>query len=716
MKRTLVAVILCFLLKLSCFADEGMWLPIFLKQLNEKEMRAAGMKLKAEDIYSVNKGSLKDAIVQFGGGCTATVVSAKGLLFTNHHCGFGQIQSHSTLEHNYIKDGFWAKNMSEELPCAGLTVTFISRIEDVTKSVMAGITDEMDEKERQSKIDKNIDQTLKSINRQSYEEVSIKPFFAGNQYFAFVSITYKDVRMVGAPPESLGKYGADTDNWVWPRHQADFSVFRIYADANNLPAEYSPNNKPFTPKHFLPVSLDGIKENDFTLVMGFPGTTNEYLPGIAVKQMTEVINPIRISLRTKALNIMDAKMRVNATTKIQYAAKYNNSIANGWKKWSGESLGVKKYKGLERKSKYEIEFTNRLNTDPALKAKYGNLLTDFQTKYTEFERYAVAREATAEVFGRILDVTRIGNQVLQLIKVYETQGEAEYMKIAKKVKDGLPGFYKNFDADIDKEMFAELMMIYKSSVETGLQPTTITKMEKSQFSSLYQSSNLINEVKMNTLTNLPAADAVKIMKEDLLVILLKEVNEFNQNTISPKANLYSSEISTLQRKYMQAQMDVFKEKKFYPDANSTLRVSYGKVKPYSPKDALHYGFQTNIEGVIEKYVPGDYEFDLSPRFLELYQKRDFGRYSSNGTLPVCFIGANHTTGGNSGSPAMDAKGNLIGINFDRVWEGTMSDVNYDASICRNIMVDIRYVLWVIDKYAEAGYLLDEMKIIQKNKH
>ena len=260
------------------------------------------------------------------------------------------------------------------------------------------------------------------------------------------------------------------------------------------------------------------------------------------------------------------------------------------------------------------------------------------------------------------------------------------------------------------------MMIYKSSVETGLQPTTITKMEKSQFSSLYQSSNLINEVKMNTLTNLPAADAVKIMKEDLLVILLKEVNEFNQNTISPKANLYSSEISTLQRKYMQAQMDVFKEKKFYPDANSTLRVSYGKVKPYSPKDALHYGFQTNIEGVIEKYVPGDYEFDLSPRFLELYQKRDFGRYSSNGTLPVCFIGANHTTGGNSGSPAMDAKGNLIGINFDRVWEGTMSDVNYDASICRNIMVDIRYVLWVIDKYAEAGYLLDEMKIIQKNKH
>lgn len=715
MKRTLVAVILCFFLKLSCFADEGMWLPIFLKQLNEKEMRAAGMKLKAEDIYSVNKGSLKDAIVQFGGGCTAEVVSAKGLLFTNHHCGFGQIQSHSTLEHNYIKDGFWAKNMSEELPCAGLTVTFISRIEDVTKSVMAGITDEMDEKERQSKIDKNIDQTLKSINRQSYEEVSIKPFFAGNQYFAFVSITYKDVRMVGAPPESLGKYGADTDNWVWPRHQADFSVFRIYADANNLPAEYSPNNKPFTPKHFLPVSLDGVKENDFTLVMGFPGTTNEYLPGIAVKQMTEVINPIRISLRTKALNVMDAKMRVNATTKIQYAAKYN-SIANAWKKWSGESLGVKQSKGLERKSKYEIEFTNRLNTDPTLKAKYGNLLTNFQTKYTEFERYAVAREATAEVFGRILDVTRIGNQVLQLIKVYETQGEAEYMKIAKKVKDGLPGFYKNFDADIDKEMFAELMMIYKSSVETGLQPTTITKMEKSQFSSLYQSSNLINEVKMNTLTNLPAADAVKIMKEDLLVILLKEVNEFNQNTISPKANLYSSEISTLQRKYMQAQMDVFKEKKFYPDANSTLRVSYGKIKPYSPKDALNYGFQTNIEGVIEKYVPGDYEFDLSPRFLELYQKRDFGRYSSNGTLPVCFIGANHTTGGNSGSPAMDAKGNLIGINFDRVWEGTMSDVNYDASICRNIMVDIRYVLWVIDKYAEAGYLLDEMKIIQKNKH
>lgn len=711
---SIIFVFICFS-GIPCTADEGMWLPIFLKQLNEKEMKAAGMKLKAEDIYSINKGSLKDAIVQFGGGCTGEIVSSQGLLFTNHHCGFGQIQSHSTLEHNYIKDGFWAMKPEQELPCSGLTVTFITRIEDVTRQALAGVTDLMSETERQSKIDRNINQTLASITRQPYEDVSIKPFFAGNQYFAFVSLTYKDVRMVGAPPESLGKFGADTDNWVWPRHQADFSVFRIYADADNLPAEYSASNKPFVPKHFFPISLNGIKENDFTMVMGFPGTTNEYLPEVAVKQATESINPVRINLRSKALNIMDAKMRSNALTKIQYASKYN-SIANAWKKWIGESQGVARTKGLERKKNYENEFLKRVNADTALQMKYGDLISLFEKKYREFEKYAIAREANAEVFGRILDFPKIGNQALQLIKIYETQGEAEYQKLFSKFQPGFSGFYKNFDAEIEKEMFAELLMIYKASVETGLQPTSITKMDKDQFASIFQSSNLINEVKMNTLYKLPAADAVKIIKEDLLVMMLKEVNEFNQSTISPKSTLYSSELASMQRKYMQAQMEVFKEKKFYPDANSTLRVSYGKVKSYSPRDALNYGFSTNIDGVIEKYIPGDYEFTLEQRYLDLYNKKDFGRYASKGTLPVCFIGSNHTTGGNSGSPAIDARGNLIGINFDRVWEGTMSDINYDPSICRNIMVDIRYVLWVIDKYAGAGYLLDEMKIIQKKKN
>ncbi len=371
---------------------------------------------------------------------------------------------------------------------------------------------------------------------------------------------------------------------------------------------------------------------------------------------------------------------------------------------------------MRKKSEYEDEFKKRVNADPNFQKKYGSILNSFDDKYTQVERYAVAREANAEVFSRILDIPKIGNQVLQIIKVYETQGEAEYQKSFLKFQQGLPGFYKNFDAEIEQDMFAELLMIYKAKVETGLQPSTISKLEKDQFLSIFKSSNLINEVKMNTLAKLQASEAIKIMKEDILVMLLKEVNEFNQNTISPKATTLSGELAALQRKYMQAQMEVFKEKKFYPDANSTLRVSFGKVKPYSPKDALTYEFSTTIDGVIEKYIPGDYEFNLEQRYLDLYNKKDYGKYSSNGTLPVCFIGTNHTTGGNSGSPAMDARGNLIGINFDRVWEGTMSDINYDPSICRNIMVDIRYVLWVIDKYADAGYLLNEMKIIQKKKH
>lgn len=714
MKRLMMAGMLLLFTKISCFADEGMWLPIFLKQLNEKEMRAAGMKLRAEDIYSINKGSLKDAVLHFGGGCTGEVVSPKGLLLTNHHCGYGQIQKHSSLEHNYIRDGFWAKSLSEELPCEGLTVTFISRIEDVSAQVLAGIRNDMTEQERQSAIDQNIARVTKTIAIQPYESISIKPFFAGNQYFAFISVTYKDVRMVGAPPESIGKYGSDTDNWVWPRHTGDFSVFRIYADKNNLPAEYSKDNVPFVPKHYFPISLDGVKENDFTMIFGFPGKTDEYLPGVGVKQATEDLNPLRISLRDKALKIMDARMRANAATKIKYASKYA-SIANAWKKWIGESLGVKKTDGLGRKRKYEAEFTRRVNADPVLKEKYGSLLSAFETKYSEFKRYALAREATAEVFARILDVTRMGNQAIQLIKTYESQGETEYQNQVTRARNGFGGFYKNFEADIDREMFVELIMIYKANVDLGLQPPSITKLTKEQLAGIFDSSNLISESKMNTITALPPAEAVKLLREDALVILLREVYDFNQNTISPKANMYTAEINTLQRSYMQAQMDVFREKKFYPDANSTLRVSYGKVKPYSPKDALNYGIMTTIDGVVEKYVPGDYEFDLDQRYLDLYARKDFGRYGVNGTLPVCFIGANHTTGGNSGSPAIDARGNLIGINFDRVWEGTMSDVNYDASICRNIMVDIRYVLWVIDKYAGAGHLVDEMKLVGRKK-
>ena len=709
-KSIFILFILLFL-KNACFADEGMWLPIFLQQLNEKEMRAAGMKLHAKDIYDINKGSLKDAVVRFGAGCTGEMVSANGLLFTNYHCGIGSIQRNSSVEKNYIKDGFWSYNQEEELPCPGMTVTFISRIEEVTAQALEGISEQLSETERQSKIDININKLLKNIQRQAYEEVSVKPFFEGNRYFAFVSIVYKDIRLVGAPPESLGKYGDVTDNWVWPRHTADFAVFRVYADANNLPNDYATSNVAFKPKHFFPISLKGIKENDFTMIMGFPGRTEEYLPAIGVQYNTEVLNPVRISLRESALAVMARYMKSDAKIKIDYTPK-QYSIANYWKKWIGESQGVKQTHGVAKKLQYEADFKSKLNNDPILKSKYGTILDEFQEKYTEINPYAVAREAISEIFGRMLEITSIANQSLQLIKVYNTQSPEKYIEAAAKMKTGLASFYKSYNTQVDRDVFVALMKVYKEKVESGLQVVSINKTEVEKFSRIYETSNLCSEQKMTTILNLPSDSAVRILEEDVLLSLYSETYQFNQNTISPKANQLGDDISVLKRKYMEAQIDVFKDRKFYPDANSTLRVSYGKVKSYTPLDAVNYLSSTTIDGVMQKYIPGDYEFDLPAKYIDLYNKKDFGPYASKGVLNVNFIGSNHTTGGSSGSPAIDARGNLIGINFDRVWEGTMSDINYDPSICRNIMVDIRYVLWVIDKLGGAKNIIQELKIKQ----
>jgi hypothetical protein len=698
-----------------CIGGEGMWLPQLLKLLNEKEMKSMGMKITAEDIYSINKGSLKDAIVHFGGFCTSEIISPNGLLLTNHHCGYGQIQSHSSVENNLIKHGFWAKSYREELPNPGLTAIFIDYIDDVTQKALAGVNDKMTPSERQSAIDKNLAEIRKSYELKSYQNLILRPFFDGNQYFAFVTTTYKDVRLVGTPPESIGKFGADTDNWVWPRHTGDFALFRIYAGPNNEPADYSPDNVPYKPKHYLPISLDGVEENDFTMVFGFPGRTQQYLPGTAVKQIVEVLNPAKIKIRETALNIMDKYMRKDEATKIKYASKYA-SIANAWKKWIGENLGIKQTHALKKKADYEAEFQKRLSPD----SPYKSLLDEMYTLYRDIEPYALARDYYGET-TRNVELLDFMSTLRRLVNTYENNGADAYQKMLRQSEEGIAEFYKDFDSKIDSEKFGSLLTLYVDNLDERFVPLLLRRsslgMSASEdFSkiaeSMYMQSDFSDEMATRKILAKTPAEAVALIKSDPFYSLAAVWADFYNKEISVPYNNIKKEIDLKQALYTRAQMEVFKEKRFYPDANSTMRVTYGKVNGYKPRDAVYYQPVTYLDGVLEKYVPGDYEFDLPSKLIELHEKKDYGRYADKtGKLPVCFIGSNHTTGGNSGSPAIDAYGNLIGLNFDRVWEGTMSDMNYDPSICRNIMVDARYILFIIDKFAGASNLIDEMKLV-----
>ncbi|MBR9919517.1 MAG: S46 family peptidase [Bacteroidetes bacterium] len=721
MKKGLLILCIGFI-SIHMSAQGGMWIPLLLEQLNEDEMRGLGMEMSAEDIYNVNQSSLKDAIVHFGGFCTSELISPNGLLLTNHHCGYGQIQSHTTLENNYLEDGFWAGNYKEELPNPGLTATFIDRMEDVTHQVLADVTAGLDSKERQSRIDKNLEKVKAGIAKEEYQDVSIKPFFKGNQYFAFVTTTYRDVRLVGAPPSSIGKFGADTDNWVWPRHTGDFSLFRIYAGADNLPADYSEDNVPYTPKHYLPISLDGVEKGDFTLVFGFPGSTDQYLPSSAVRQIMEIIDPVRISIRDKSLAILDKAMRQSPETKIQYASKFAR-IANGWKKWIGEIQGLEESKALAKKDKYEAEFSELVNSKKAWTEKYGNLLRDMKVLYKDREPYAYAREYYAEVTSRNVEGLRVAGYFKSLLDRYANNGEAGFTDYAGRLKAYLEGFYKDYDASVDKEIFAALIQMYFEDVDPAYLPedlygeyTKVGTSVQAWAESIYSQSGITSWSNVLSWLEMEPAKAADLIKNDPLVGMYSKLAEAYHEKVEGNYEAINTQLTELQRIYMAAQMEVFPTRTFFPDANSTMRVTYGQVHGYAPRDAVYYDPVTYLDGVIEKYVPGDYEFDVPNRLLELYRSKDYGQYAdSNGKVPVCFIGTNHTSGGNSGSPAIDAEGNLIGLNFDRVWEGTMSDINYDPSICRNIMVDIRYVLFIIDKYANASHLVDEMKLVHPKK-
>lgn len=686
--------ILILFFSLNVTAQQGgMWIPSLLDGMNETEMANLGSMLTADDIYSVNNSSLKDAIGHFNGGCTTEVISPKGLILTNHHCGYGQIQSHSSLENDYIKNGFWAMNLDEELPNKGLFVEFIVRIEDVTNDVLYGITDAMTEKEKQSVIDKNSNAVLKLYDKEDWQDAKVKAFYKGNQYFLFITERFEDIRLVGAPPTSIGKFGSDTDNWVFPRHTGDFSLFRIYADKNNRPATYSKDNVPYTPKHFLPISLDGIEENDFTMVFGFPGRTNEYLPAVAIQHITQDYNPSNIAIREAALKVIDANMKASDEVRIKYASKQAR-IANAWKKWIGENLGIEKSNAIAQRRAFEAKFTQALK-DKNLENKYGHILPKLESLYKDFASINIKRRNFIEVFivtNELMTMTFRAYQMEQAINQNPEHFENAKAKFAATLK----GIHKNYDVNVDKGVFKNVMPFYTKNVDA----------------SIYDKTSLTDLNEALKLLEGKPKDVLKKLNKDAAYKFAKPMIDAFYNSINEEFNSKNEPIVALEKEYMKALMEALPDERYFPDANSTLRVTYGKVKGYSPRDAVYYLPVSYLDGVIEKYVPGDYEFDVPQKLLDLYEAKDFGPYAdANGKVPVCFLGTNHTTGGNSGSPAIDAHGNLIGLNFDRVWEGTMSDMNYDPEICRNIMVDARYVLFIIDKFAGAKHLIDEMKLV-----
>ncbi len=693
----------------------GMWIPSLLKGMNESEMKTLGMKITAEQIYSVNKSSIKDAVPQFDGGCTAEVISDKGLILTNHHCGFDAIQNHSSVEHDYLTNGFWAYKMEEELPNKGMIVTFIVKIEDVTTKVLDGVATLPNEADKQKKIQDNISNLNKSLPKEAWQENSIRTFYDGNQYLLFVTETFKDIRLVGAPPSSIGKFGSDTDNWVWPRHTGDFSMFRIYADKNNRPAEYSADNVPYKPKYFLPISIKGVKENDFTMVMGYPGRTQEYLPSFAVDQIVNTLNPAKIEVRDAALKVQDGFMRKDNAIKIQYASKYAG-VANYWKKWIGETKGLKKSDAIAIKQKFEIDFKEKV-TKAGKQAEYGNLLSDFEKNYGEIKDYALARDLFTEIALRNTEILTLGYKLYQLEQIFNNKGEQAFNDRRNTLVNGLGDFYKDFNPNVDQKVFEQLIGIYSKKYPKQFLPSAFENINSEALANdVFTKSQLVSYDKIKILLTGDSKTVLENINKDNGFQVIKTMADGYLKNVAPKYDEINLKNIATQRTYMKAILELSpKSSRIFPDANSTLRVTYGKVKGYKPNDGVTYEPFTYLDGVIEKYVPGDYEFDVPKKLIDLYNAKDYGNYGKNGKMPVAFIATNHTTGGNSGSPALDVSGNLIGLNFDRVWEGTMSDIYYSPEICRNIMVDIRYVLFIVDKFAGAENLIKELKIVSENK-
>ncbi len=710
-KSTLFAG-LVLLLGSSVFAREGMWIPTLLNKYNIAEMQKMGFKLSAEDIYSVNHESMKDAVVLFGSGCTGELISDQGLLITNHHCGYDAIQNHSTVEHDYLTNGFWAKTRGEELGNPKLSVRFLDRMEDVTDLVMKGT-----EGQPKDSVNAIVARNSKKIASEATEkgkfEASVQSLFYGNQYFLHVYQVFEDVRLVGAPPSAIGKFGGDTDNWMWPRHTGDFSLFRIYADKNNQPAKYSPDNVPYKPKKFFKISIRGVQPEEFTMVFGYPARTQEFLPSQAISQIMEQGDPDKIKIRDLKLILLSEDMEKDAKVRIQYAAKYAN-VSNAWKKWQGEVKGLKRLNAVGTKQNSEANFKKWAN-ERADRSAYREVLPNLEKLYNNLAPYTKAYDYYGEIVLRGTDIFSLISSFDIVVSKWRTLSPEIRDRSLKALQSRVEEYFNEYNQPTDEKVFAALLRMYVTDINPKYLPEDFKSLmnkfsDEKLIANVYRKSLFTSQEKLAALIASPNTKKIEAIRNDPTYKMFISLKKFYDLHVGPFYASISKQIDDEMKTYVAGIMAMPTDKPLWADANKTLRVAYGKVEGYEPMDGVNYKYYTTVEGIIEKDNPEIYDYNVPQALRDLYKNKDYGRYGNNGEMHVCFLASNHTTGGNSGSPVIDANGNLIGVNFDRCWEGTMSDLMFDPERCRNIVLDIRYALFIIDKFAGAQSLIDEMVI------
>jgi len=693
-------------------ADEGMWLLPLLEKLNIGKMTEMGLKLSADDIYSINHSSIKDAIVIFGGGCTGEIVSEQGLLLTNHHCGYGSIQRHSSTEHNYLKDGFWAMSKKEELSNPGLSVTFLVSIEDVTGKINSRLIPGMTEEARADTIKAITTRIEKVAMEGNGYRARVSSFFGGNNFYLLVYETYRDVRLVGAPPSSIGKFGGDTDNWEWPRHTGDFSVFRVYMSPDGKPAGYSPDNIPLQPKYHLPVSLKGEQKGDFAMIIGYPGGTQRYMTSFGIDELLSITHPNRIKIRGIRQEIMLKDMMADEKVRIQYASKYSGS-SNYWKFSIGQSQGLKKLHVKDKKLVIENRFTHWVNSDSARKEKYGNALNLIKTSIESRKDFRNANQYIAECLLRGSEIISFASRSTGLFHQLESGNQEKIDQAIERLKSSAKNFYKDYNPPTDRKIVKAMLRLVGEDIPVAYQPdffNTIRKKYKGNYDKftdqMFDKSIFANETRFNNFLEHPS---LKVLKKD-------PAYQAASSTFTKYLELrarsaeFDENLSKGRRLLIAGLRKMNPDGVRYPDANFTMRLTYGSVNGYDPRDAVHYKYFTTLKGVMEKEDPNNFEFVVEPRLKELYRKKDFGRYGTNGRMHVCFLTNNDITGGNSGSPVINGNGELIGLAFDGNWEAMSGDIAFEPELQRTISVDIRYVLFIMDKYAGAGHLVDEMTL------
>jgi len=712
-KINVFAIGIIFLFSTSVKADEGMWLLPLLEKLNIGTMTEMGLQLTADDIYSLNHSSLKDAVVIFGGGCTAEIVSDKGLLLTNHHCGYGSIQAQSSPEHNYLEDGFWAKTLAEELPNPNLSVTFLVRIEDVTAEVTEAVGDLKDQ-ERIAKFNEINQEITSHATKGTNYTAAIRPFYGGNQYYMIVYEIFRDVRFVGAPPSSIGKFGHDTDNWMWPRHTGDFSVFRVYMSPDGKPAEYSPENVPLKPKYYFPVSVRGYKDEDFAMVMGYPGSTERYMTSFEIDELMKIQNPNRIKIRGARQEIIWNDMMADKKVNIQYASKYSGS-SNYWKYSIGQNQGLERLKVMNKKLAEEKAFTEWVNSDPARKDKYGNALDLIKTAIESRGKQSNAGQYLQECLLRGCEIIGIASQSRSLYEALTAEDQDKINESAGRMRGASKNYFKDYNAPTDLKVVKAMLKIFMEDIPPEYQPEYLKKVKAKykadydKFTDLmFAKSIFADETRLNAFLDNPSK---KVLDKDPAFQAALSIND-KFREIQQQLMPLAVQVAQGSKDYIAGLMEMHPDKIFYPDANFTMRLTYGNVSDYYPRDAVQYDYVTTLRGVIEKEDPNNYEFIVHPRLKELYYNKDYGRYGENGEMVVCFTTDNDITGGNSGSPVLNGRGELIGLAFDGNWEAMSGDIIFEPEIQKCINVDIRYVLFIIDKFAGATNLIQEMNIVE----